>query len=585
MRKIFSTRYGWLFLLLLLVVINYAASLIYARIDLTSEKRFTLSKGTREILKNLDDELEIDIFLKGEFPAKFRKLTNSVTEFIRLLKESNSAKIHYRFISPEEEIPGRQGMKYSDSLAVLNALPINLKAQVKTGESSSFAYPFALLKYKGRQELVTLFTVPAVPVPGESPEKVINESEALLEYRFVKSLDAMLDPRKPMVGYLVGNGEPLIGKRVVDSTLVFADPRTADLEQTLRRDYNVFTLNLSKQPFIPDTFKVLVMVKPSIQFTDDELIKIDQFIMRGGNLLCFIDNLIAEQDSLSIKPETIAYDRNLNLTEMFFRYGARINTDLIMDLQSDFMPFAIGGSAEKPQFEFLHWNYYPLFDANRNHPVTKNIGLVAGRFVNSVDTVAAPGIKKTMLLFTSANSRTISTPALISTNENRNTPEDAKFKRNAIPAAVLLEGRFTSVFRNRATQAQIDSLTAMRIPFLQQAAGEGKIVIVADGDMVLNDVSPKDGPLPMGMNFFTAGSNYEYSFANRDFLLNCLEYLVNKPGIMETRNKEIVLRLLDSRKVKEQKTKWQLINIALPIFLIIVFGSLYQQLRKRKYAS
>ena len=400
----------------------------------------------------------------------------------------------------------------------------------------------------------------------------MNSAEALMEYHFAKTLDGLINPSKPLIGYSMGNGEP-------------TDYKTYDLQQTLQQDYQMFLLDLKKQPIIPDTFKVLLIVKPTAQFTEEEKLKIDQYIMRGGKLLCFIDNLIAEQDSLRYTPETIAFDRDLNLTDQLFKYGVRINTDLVMDLQCDYMPFAVGGSQDNPQFEFLKWNYYPLFESGGNHTINKNTGLIAGRFVNSIDTINTPEIKKTPLLYSSANSRAISTPALISINENKNVPEDAKFKKKNIPVAFLLEGKFTSLYRNRASKSQIDSLNAAGIPFRNESIDGGKMIVVGDGDMVLNDISPKDGPLPMGMNFYTMGSQYEYQFANRDFLLNCMEYLVNKPGIIETRNKDIVLRLLNSQKVKDQKTTWQFINIALPVLLVLLFGWVYQQVRKRKYAA
>lgn len=574
--KIFASKYWWLLLLLVLFGINFLASSFHARFDLTKEKRYTLSKATKDLLKNLDDEVQVDVFLKGNFPSKFRKLTNSVGEFLELLKEGNSAKLRYSFISPLEEIPGSKGIKYADTLFAMGAYPINLKAQVKTGESSSMAYPFALIKYNGIQKLVTLFSVPAISgSTNETPEKVINSAEALLEYQFVKALDDLIHPDRPLIGYSIGNGEPSLK----------SDARTADLQESLFQNYQLYTLNLKQQPIIPDTFKVLLIVKPSLQFSEDEKLKIDQYIMRGGKLLCFIDNLFAEQDSLRYKPEIIAYDRNLNLSDQFFKYGFRINTDLVMDLDCDFMPFGVGGNSENPQYEFLKWNYYPIFSSNGNHSINKNTGLVSGRFVNSIDTITTTGIKKTVLLSSSLNSRSISTPALISLNENRNTPEDAKFNRKDIPVALLLEGKFSSLFKNRITQAQIDSLTASGTSFFDAGKGDNKMIIVADGDMVLNDISPSEGPLPMGKNFFNVGSQYEYRFANKEFFLNCIEFLVNRSAISQTRNKDIVLRLLDSQKVKKQKTTWQFINIALPVIALLLFGIIYHQVRKRKYAS
>jgi ABC-2 type transport system permease protein len=565
MNKLFQTKFWWIFLLLFLFVINFFASGIHYRFDLTKEKRYTLSSATKNLLRGLDDEVSIDVFLKGDFPAGFKKLANSTEEFLRALKDRNGAKISYRFISPEDEVDGT-GIKYGDSLVSLGANPINLSVQIKGGQQQKYIFPVALITYKGRQKLVKLYE------GGNRISQVeTNNAEAMLEYQFAKSLDELTTGTKPMVAYSSGNGE-------------VADARSNDLRVTLKQDHELWLFDINKEPVIPDTFKVLIVVKPSIQFTEDEKLKIDQFVMRGGSLLFYIDELFAEQDSLRYKTETVAYDRNLNLEDILFRYGVRINPDLVMDLQCDFLPFVVGGTPQNPQYEFLRWNYYPVFEPKNNHVINKNLGLVAARFVNSIDTIRVAGINKTVLLSSSANSRTISTPALISLNENRNTPEDAVYNKSNIPVAVLLEGPFPSLYRNRISKVQSDSLAHMGLPF-RESATNSKIIVAADGDLVLNDVSPKDGPLPMGLNLFTIGSKYEYQFANKQFLLNCIEFLTDKPGIIETRNKDIVLRLLDTKKIDEQRTAWQFINIVLPILLIILFGIIYQQIRKRKYAG
>lgn len=564
--KIMASRYGWLLLLLFLGAINFLASLVHSRIDLTKEKRYTLSKATRDLLQAVDDNVQIDVFLKGEFPAGFRKLANSTGEFLQLLKDKNGSKIHYRFISPQEKMPGTEAT-YEDSISNLGASAINLTVQVKAGEENKRIYPVALMTYKGKQTLVNLYSGgKRMITPVE-----MNSAEALMEYQFAKSLSNLINPGKPLIGYSFGNGEP-------------TDARTYGLQQALESEYRLALLNINEQPVNPDTFKILLVVKPTLPFSENEKLKLDQYVMGGGKLLFFVDDLIAEQDSLRYKPEIIAYDRNLNLTDLLFRYGVRINPSLVMDLQCDFLPFAVGGSQENPQFEFLHWNYYPLFEGKSTHTINKNLGLVAGRFVNSIDTINTPGIGKTVLLSSSANSRVISTPALISLNENRNVAEDAKFKQADIPVAILLEGQFTSLYRNRISQSQKDLLAGAGMNF-RESSPNNKMIIVADGDMVLNDVSTRDGPLALGVNLFTSGSQYEYQFANREFLLNCIEYLVNNPAISETRNKDIVLRLLDTKKVQENKTFWQLINIALPVLLVIISGFVYQAIRKRKYAS
>jgi ABC-2 type transport system permease protein len=567
--KIFASKYGWMLLLVVLSSINYLASIIHTRIDLTKEKRYTLSKATKSLVNSLEDKVQIDVFLKGEFPAGFRKLANTTKEFLGLLKDRNGAKVSYQFISPTDEAP--DGKLWGDSLVHMGAVPINLTVQKKAGESSNIIFPVAIMRYKGKQSLVNLYP----GANGRISQEEINSAEALMEYQFAKTLDKLSTDKKTGIAYATGNGEPV-------------NERAYDISQTLAAEYDFRMLNLKEQPKVPDAVKLLMIVKPIQQLTEQELIKIDQFVMNGGKLLCFIDNLIAEQDSLAIKPETIAYDRNLGLTELFFKYGVRINPDLVMDLQCDVIPIVVGGNMEQPQMEFLHWNYYPILTATG--VLNKSMGYVAGRFVNSIDTIAAKGIKKTPLLISSANSRKISTPALISLNENKDAPEDAKFKTNAIPVAMLLEGKFNSAFQNRLSKAQLDTLAAAGLTF-KNTSPENKIVIVADGDIVLNDVMPETGPIPMGWNKFTYREYQQQTengklflpVANRDFLQNCVELLVNNPAISETRNKDIVLRLLDSKKVTAQKSTWQFINIALPGLLVMLFGWLYQQVRKRKY--
>jgi gliding-associated putative ABC transporter substrate-binding component GldG len=555
----------WVGLLAAIMVVNLLASAVHQRFDLTEDKRYSLTSTTRDLLQNLQSDLEVLLFLKGDFPAGFRRLSNTTEEFMRVLEETNNPRINYRFISPEED--AGNGRSWGDSLKALGVEPINLTVQVKSGQESKLVFPVALARYNGQSSVVNLY--------GGSKRVIspadLNNAEAMMEYQFASSVDKLVNNSRPFVAYSVGHGEPV-------------EAETYDLQQTISSRYQLFTFDISAQRAIPDTFKVLMIVKPSKQFSQEDKLKIDQYIMRGGKVLWCIDNLNAEQDSLSYKSQLIAYDRNLGLQDLLFNYGVRINLDLLMDLQCDFLPFAVGGSREAPQYEFLHWNYYPLFETRNNHAINKNLGLIAGRFVNSLDTIEVDGVNKTFLLQSSANARTISTPALISPNENRNAPEDALFKKSNIPAAVLLEGRFTSLYRNRLSRAQQDTLAASG-GFRAESAADAKMIVVADGDIVLNDVSQQQGPLPMGLNLFTAGSQYEYQFANRDFLLNSLEYLTGKSNIIATRNKEIVLRLLNTRKVEEEKTKWQMINIALPLLLVILLAFLYQAVRKYRYAS
>ena len=564
-KKIWSSKLWLLIVIVLLLALNWLASLYHTRVDFTNEKRFTLSAPTKKILKNLEDVVQVDVFLKGEFPSGFKKLANSSNEILSEFKEVAGSKLQYNFISPDDVMDG-SNVKWGDTLSALGLYPINLKSQLKAGEQQQLLYPVALVHYKEKVMPVALYNGSSKAITYSE----INSAEAMMEFKFADAINKLAQNEKPMVAYSAGNGEP-------------GDVRSYDLANSvLLKDYNLKTLNLTTQPAIPDTFKLLLIVKPTQKFTDEEKLKIDQFVMRGGKLLLFIDKLEAELDSLkSMNNQVVAYDRNLELNDLLFKYGVRINSDLVMDLQCDYLPFVTNGSG---QMEYLRWNYFPLFESKSNHVINKNIGLVSGQFVNSIDTVEAEGIKKTILLSSSPNSRIIATPAIISGKENVNEPENDKFKKANIPVAVLLEGKFQSLFNNRLSQAMNDSLQQYGVPFQSQSLIDNKIIVVADGDMVLN-ASDKNGPLPMGVNRYTAGTQYEYQFANKDFLQNCLDYLVNTSGLAEAKAKDYTLRLLDSKKITAEKTIWQLVNIAAPVLLVFLFAVVYQWRRKRKFTK
>ncbi len=566
LNKIWNSKLWLLITVVVLVAVNWLASLYHTRIDLTNEKRFTLSTATKRILKKLDDVVQVDVFLKGDFPSGFKKLANSTGEVLQEFKEVAGKKLQYRFISTEDEVEGTN-VKWADSLAALGFYPINLTSQVKAGQQQQNIYPVAFVHYNDQVMPVILYQgkTRAITYPE------INSAEAMMEFNFANTINKLSQAGKPMIGYCTGNGEP-------------EDIRTYDLvENVLKQEYNLQIINLEKIPLVPDTFKLLLIVKPALSFSDEARLKIDQYVMHGGKVIFFIDKLNAELDSLqSKKGEVVAYDRNLGLNDLLFKYGARINSDLIMDLQCDFLPFDVSGNG---QFELLPWNYFPVFETRSNHIINKNLGFVSGRFVNSIDTIEAEGIKKTVLLSTSPNpsSRTIATPALISVRENIDAPENEKFKGTNIPAAVLLEGKFRSPFSNRLSQAMNDSLQKYGAMFMSQCITDNKMIVVADGDIVLNSVIKGNQPIPMGMNPYTYGSQREFAFANKDFIQNCLDYLINSSGLSEARAKDYTLRLLDKKKVEEGRITWQIINIALPVLLVFLFAVIFQVLRKRKY--
>ncbi|HEY4966706.1 MAG TPA: Gldg family protein, partial [Puia sp.] len=372
----------------------------------------------------------------------------------------------------------------------------------------------------------------------------------------------------PAIGYLLGNGEPL-------------DFQVYNLIQYMRENFRFRIVRLDSLPVIPDGMNALIMVKPTLKFSDDDKRKLDQYVMRGGNLICLIDNLYAEMDSLRNGRETVAYDRGLNLDDLLFRYGVRLNQDLLEDMQCASINLVVGTQGGKPQFQLMPWPYYPLLDGSSGSLITRNLDPVYSKFTNSVDTVKATDIRKTILLESSPNARTVATPALISLDMVKMAADPKLFQQSHVPAAVLLEGRFHSLYANRLPDALKDSFARVyRQPFLSSAEKSARIIVCADGDLVMNDLDERGRPLPLGFS-----KDINYTFANAEFLSNCIEYCVSPNGILEARSKDYSLRLLDPEKTEDGRSFWQFINIGLPLGVILICGLIFQYTRKRKYSS
>jgi ABC-2 type transport system permease protein len=565
MKKLFSSKYGWITLLIILVLINLLASLFHVRLDLTAEKRFTLSKPTTQLLNTLDAPVTVTVFLTGDMPAGFKRLSGSVTELLEEFRETAGSAVQYNFRKPGEGMDEAAKNTFLDSLAKLGIRPYNIKAQASEGEGNEerLLFPGALITYKDRVAGIDLLS-------GQSSmldENSINRSEALLEYKFANSIHKLRQDTLPLIGYLTGNGEP-------ESYNVY------DLiENTLRPNYPFRLFRMDNFPNIPTVFSAIIIAKPTIPFSDQQKLKLDQYIMHGGKVIWMIDNVYAEYDSLlRSQNEFIAFDRALNLEDLLFKYGTRINSDLVQDINSDKVPSVIGTVGGKPQIELLRWPYFPLLSNPSGHPIAKNLDFVLAQFPGSIDTVKANGIKKTILLATSRESRILPSPAKVSW-ESIATKEDwQSFRQGNIPVAVLLEGKFTSLYANRISAPMQDSLAVHGQPFLTANEQQNKMIVISDGDIALNAVTQNDGPLPMGMNMYS-----RFQYANKDFILNALEYLTDNSGILETRAKDYTLRLLDKSKLQEQKSMWQAINILAPIGLIILFGITYQWVRKKTY--
>lgn len=565
--RILNSKYWWLWLGLVFIIITYLVSLTHFRVDLTQEKRYSLSPSTKRLLRNMEGNIEIEVFLTGELSAGFRKLSIASEELLAEFKEYGKTNLQYRFVKPGDGLPDSLRYQLYDSLAQVGIRPFNNQVVSKEGEATTerWIFPAAVVRYNDSLE------IPIDLMSGRSgldEESTLNYSEALLEFKFADAIDKLTRTTIPVVAYAAGNGQPL-------------NPTVRDLFDVLRNNYRFGVIDLNSGTLHPDSIQALLIVKPSTPFSDLQKLKIDQYIMHGGNVVWFIDKLYAEIDSLlRAQSDFIAFDKNLNIEDQLFKYGARINSDLLQDIKSARQPLVVGNMGGQPQIQRLPFPYYPLVNAPSNHPISKNIDDVLTYFPSSLDTVKAPGISKTILLASDTNSRVLSTPALVSLQSVKTEDDLRTFNRSFVPVAVLLEGRFTSLYANRLTQTLRDSLDLYSSrPFAGVAVKPAKQIVVSDGDMVTNVVTSSQGPLPMGVQQFE-----NFQFANKEFLLSSLDYLVNTGGVLETRGKDYTLRLLDKQKVAAEKGFWQLLNIAGPVFLVLLFGWVYQWRRKTTYA-
>lgn len=567
MKSLFQSKYNWVFLIILLVLVNIIASQWHGRADLTAEKRYTLSKATHQLLKSLDEPVTITVLMDGDLPAGFKKLQNSTRDMLQEFKEIGGSNVQYFFRKPGENLDDSSKMYLLDSLHNLGINPTNVKAQTKSGEGEEqrLVYPGVIINYKDRVIGVDLLQGQSA-IDGLNS---LNNADALLEYKLAGGIDKIKKDKLPAVAYLVGNGESL-------QTDVY------DLiERTIKPNYGFSILPIDSVPVIPDIFNAMVIVKPQHGFSEAQKLKIDQYVMHGGKVIWLLDYLYASLDSLQRSEGSfIAFDLGLNLDDILFKYGVRINPDLVQDISCTQIPLKVGMMGDRPQIQLMPWYYFPLLSAPNNNPIAKNLDYVMSQFPQSIDTVKAEGIKKTVLLSSSPNARIIATPAKVELNSVK-TEEDLKtFTKPFIPVAVLLEGKFNSLFTNRISSATKDSLGNLyKSPFLSSSYDSNKMIVVSDGDIVTNYVSQQKGPLQMGQNPFTG-----YQYANREFFLNCLEYLVGNPGILETRGKDYTLRLLDKKQIEEHRAFWQMLNIGLPVLLILLFALVYSLLMRRRYS-
>ena len=547
--------------LVILLLLNIFSDRFFTRFDFTSEKRFTLSPITRNIMDNLQKPVEVTVFLQGDFPSGFKRLQRATRDLLDDYNAFGHNRLKVNFVDPLAGATIEQQTQILQDLQNQGIEPTNLSVKTESGLTQKIIFPAAVVKSGERQIPVKLLQTRI----GLSPEEVLNNSIQNLEYAFSSAIKKVTSGGKPRIGFTEGHHE-------------LSDLQLNDAMRSLSDGFEVGRVNLKTIPFSGlEKLKLLVVPKPDQSFTELEKFKIDQFLMRGGRILWTIDPVTAELDSMrGHGGEQLAFNKQLNLDDQLFSYGIRLNFDLVGDMSCAQIPVNVGNVAGQGQIQMLPWLFYPILMPLSKHPLVKNLDGIRTEFISTIDTIAVPGVKKTVLLASSPYNEKLNTPHLLSLQMLEQDVDPKTFQSPPKTVGVLLEGSFKSDFKNRP----IPEGFTEKIDVLQQSKPT-KMIVISDGDIFKNQINEADGsPFPLGFDRYT-----QQTYGNKNFLLNIADYMTDDSGLINLRNKEIKIRLLNRAQIKSRKLYWQILNNALPLGILLLFGIFQQYFRRRKYAA
>ena len=562
--------------LVIIILVNVISSFVFTRIDLTSEKRYSLSDATKSMLDEIDDLVFFRIYLEGDFPAGFKRLARETRELLDEFRAYNN-NIEYQFINPSESSDNMERKRIYQQLVEKGLNPTDLQVKTKDGTSTKLIFPGAIASYHGREMPVELL----LSQRAANPEEILNNSIQNLEFSLADGIRKLVTNKRLKVAFIEGHGE-LDKQETADITVALWDYYTVE---RVRIDGQLNSLTERKlfdsvRIRIINKFDAIIIAKPDSAFSEKDKFIIDQYIMHGGKVLWLIDPVVASMDSLQVNAETMGISLDLNLTDMFFKYGLRLNNDLVMDLNALQIPIKVGDMGGQPQFDFFPWYFFPILTPTSVNPIVKNLNAIKTEFISSIEFVnQSSDIDKTVLLSTSRYSRTVNVPVMISLAILGENPEERMYNKQNIPVAALLEGSFESLYANRMPPEIVDD---DGIGFTKTSA-ETKMIVFADGDIIRNQMQLSQGnylPLPLGYDKYT-----RQQFGNKELILNVMNYLTDGSGLISIRSKELRLRLLDRTKVESERTWWQILNTVVPVVLVLIFGIILGVLRKRKYAG
>ncbi|MFL5762685.1 MAG: gliding motility-associated ABC transporter substrate-binding protein GldG [Bacteroidia bacterium] len=545
----------------IILMLNYLGTYMFHRFDLTQEKRYTLSDQTKKLLAGLQDVIYVKVYLEGDFPAGFKRLRNETKEMLDEFRAYSDNNIEYEFINPTEGVEKKQQNEVFKQLVDKGLEPTNLEVKEESGTTQQIIFPGALVTFNGHELPWQLLKTQM----GSSPEAQLNNSIQSLEYEFASCIRNLTVDKRPVVGFLDGQGE-------LDTLSV------QNIADELNAFYAVKRVKIDSQLTALKGIDALIIAQPDSAFRDKDLFVLDQFVMKGGKILWCLDALYTSADSLRKNGGTLAVPYELRLQDMLFRYGVRVNADMIADMQSSAIPVNVAMHGQQPNIQMKPWIFSPLIMPAGDNPIVKNLDVIKLSFASSIDTIAAKGIKKTILLQSSRYSKTQTAPVRVDLRMVNMPLDENRFNMPYRNVAVLLEGAFQSVYKNRPLDPKIAHDSA--IGFREDGV-KTKMIVISDGDVIRNDIDYRSGKaLPLGYDKYT-----NQTFGNKNLILNCVNYLCDDSGLISVRARELTLRLLDKKKLKNERFKWQLINTFVPLIALVLFGLLYSVRRKRKYSS
>jgi gliding-associated putative ABC transporter substrate-binding component GldG len=559
--------------LVIIIFLNVIGYFFFARIDLTQEKRYTLSESSKKLMSNLEDIVFIRCYLEGDIPSEYKKLRNETKEMLDQFRAYNPD-IEYEFVDPNGFENAKDKNEFYQRLFEKGFSPLLTTSTNNNSQVQQYIFPYLEITYKGRTTIVPLIS----SKNGFSSDGIVNASIENLEYNLYTAIRSVATQQRGKVAFLYGHGEWQV-ENIWDFISSLNEYYTVDsisinekLNALTERVYDSVNPNLVK---IKNKFDCLVIAKPTSIFSYKDLYLIDQYIMHGGKVLWLVDPLLVSMDSLQTQANTFAISNFTGVDDILFRYGVKLNTNLVTDMQCAKIPIVTGQYQNNtPQMTYYPWNFFPEISPNANHIISDKISPVKMEFASSIDTTNSPA-KKTILLSSSNRTRVLNSPVNVSLQMLKQKQDASLFNSGAKDVAILLEGEFSSAFKNRLTpEMELNSQMAYK-DFSDTTA----MIIIADGDVVRNDFM-NGQLLPLGYDKYT-----RKMYGNKEFLVNCVNYLCGDEDLIPLRSREVIMRNLDLAKVEREKTAWQIVNVALPIVIIVLFGVLLAVLRKKTFTK